>query len=240
MLASVAGDLAAWFAAVGTVGTLVWLVYNFARGERRRRAEHVRAQASKIAYWPELEGDREVRFVVRNTGELPVYEAVLVTSDTLLQRVRNLAIGTLPPGDTRRSVPAEDVTADSDKLRVTLANKPDWFSSGLWFTDGDGLRWVRDPLGGLGQVQARSLKGRQVRVLDAVYELSDDGERAVEVAAIAAGSRMSARVTARHLDQLRRSGLVRIHVERPDETWWRLTGAGAGAARRHRDVPSDF
>jgi hypothetical protein len=152
MQASIAGDTAAWFAAVGTVGTPIFLVYDFVGRERQDRAERVRSAASKVAYWPELEGERTVRFVVRNAGELPVYEALVVTNDVILGAVRNLLVGTLPPGESTRLVPAEDVdNVDPDELRVTLRNKPEFLSQGLYFTDGGGRRWRRDSKGALAQ-----------------------------------------------------------------------------------------
>ena len=229
-LASVAGDIAAWFAAIGTVGTLLWLVFERVRRQEEARELAFRAQASKIVYWPVLLPDGALEFIVRNAGELPVYDAVLVSDDVFLASARNLVIGVLPPGDTHRSVPQEDL-GDRDKLRFGLSQSAGVLSRGLWFTDGQGVRWIRDSSGSLAEA-SRVLVKRDLRVLRGLYAVSDDGNRAAQVASIAREAGIRQRTAERRLARLRAHGLVRIHVSKPAETWWRLTSAGEANAKK--------
>ena len=117
------------------------------------------------------------------------------------------------------------MSANPDKLRFLLTQQAAIFSHGLWFTDGEGVRWIRDPSGSLAEADLR-LPRLDARVLRGLHALSDDGERAAEVDAIAHQARISRRIASRQLEVLRERGLVRVHVSKPGETWWRLTAAG--------------
>lgn len=239
ILTSLAGDLAAWFAAIGTVGTLLWLVFEHLKRQEDVRTEKLRAQASKIAYWAEVRPDGGLEFVVRNAGDLPAYGALIVSRDTILASARNLVTGTLPPGETRRRVPDEDVEAvDLDKLGLALNHDPGLISSSLSFTDAEGVKWVRDASGALAEGSVK-LSKLDARVVQGLYDLSDDGEQAAELVSIARQARIFKHLVAARLNHLRHRGLVSVQVAKRGETWWRLTAAGARTARARQDGGAD-
>jgi hypothetical protein len=136
-----------------------------AEEERKARAETEKSQqAGKVAGWygsweadqPDPLGPPEYEAwgaILRNGSDLPVFDLRVSfcvdpgTGASWRSGVRWTSsaddLKVLPPGDMRAQIRADIRTQE---LQRTL--KPDWLIS-IEFTDAAGVRWVREPRGGL-------------------------------------------------------------------------------------------
>ena len=162
MLASTARDIAAWLAAVGTVGALLVSLLLVRSNLIDRRRE----QASLVAsWWSDLTQESEgyvVSYLVGNGSRQPVYDVVLNAALGVRGTfVRQL--GTLAPGETR----LVKVLAGG----APRSNAED--SPGLGFTDSAGRVWQRDHRG---RLNTPSSKDRALLYLEdsGAYESIED------------------------------------------------------------------
>ncbi len=134
---------AAWFSAIGTVGTLVVAVWQLFSGARKDRKARRQSQAEKLTAW--VDETDEFQILSNRSGN-PVYDAVLTF--------------VIKDGDGRRSPVGQDRS-----YRHTFRTVPpgDWqflFPEGwrgmhaypgveLAFRDAAGHSWIRGPRGEL-------------------------------------------------------------------------------------------
>lgn len=130
-----------WIAAIGTVGAFIagGLLLRRDTDDRRRR------DARGVSAWLDW-GDAETRngsFVVRNWGDVPVYDVIARTSLPGRTEQDFVRIDMLRPGEQR-----EDDTGtmldgcDAAQVGYNVGAE-------LMFTDGSGHRWFRDTRGRL-------------------------------------------------------------------------------------------
>jgi len=77
------GDLATWFAAVGTVAAFFLAFWQLGTDRRRRRKERVEEQARKVSAWVAKEAPSKVKgqpprawIAVQNNSSEPIYEVI--------------------------------------------------------------------------------------------------------------------------------------------------------------------
>lgn len=141
--------LAAWLAAIGTVGTLGYALWQIADERERRRLSGEREQADRVAAWctgtENVDGQALVVDVCcRNASHLPVHDVALVVypdGDWRNSRVsvKRDDLGAVGPGCTT-SVPVRfDGPLTHDLGRHTPV--------AVEFTDARSRRWIRTPDG---------------------------------------------------------------------------------------------
>ncbi|MEJ2862549.1 hypothetical protein [Actinomycetospora flava] len=87
------GNLPAWVAAIGTVGTLTAAVLVIDRERQDRR----RAQAEKVGCWVSLSEPAGFELKISNTSDLPVHEAGVVLKSATSAGAYGFTTRTIPP-----------------------------------------------------------------------------------------------------------------------------------------------
>lgn len=142
--------LAAWLAAIGTVGTLGYALWQIADERTRRRRASEREQANRVSAWctgtQHLVGEGlHVSVSCRNASDLPIY---------------NVAVVVYPDGDWKQA--ALSVKRELATMGLEEAQEVDVFYAGpvmhnlgrdtpvgVTFTDAGGTHWSREPDGAL-------------------------------------------------------------------------------------------
>ena len=129
--------------AIGTVGTAAVAAVVLLRDQHdRRRTSRLidRQQASKITAWVSDDvSARETLFEISNMSDLPAFDFVILTADSSIAKIANLAMGALSPKETfsdRRPYLATQDWGSNRRRPVPVA-----------FFDANGRRWLRDGLG---------------------------------------------------------------------------------------------
>jgi hypothetical protein len=131
-----AGSAADWFAAVGTVGTLVFAVMLFWRGRELER----RRDADAFVSWRDSTqvGDHWLDAVmVRNVGNRPILNAVVITAE---KDARRRYVGEL------LEPPHNHTVFESNDSALSAPQAPRGELIILAFIDSNGQRWYRSLL----------------------------------------------------------------------------------------------
>jgi hypothetical protein len=163
------GTLPDWLAGVGTVGTLAFSLWLFARQQADRRL----AQAQMVSAWPTAPeptptgGGVIFAVKVKNASTEPVYDvrATMVPYDS--PHADNPEAATGQVGTTTVRMPilpgGEELESGVDPIRTGILPG----AVGLSFTDAQGIRWQRLPSGVLREhperLASRSRVGLAVR-----------------------------------------------------------------------------
>lgn len=164
-----ASDILGAIGTVGAFGVALWLL----RGElvaRRLHDEDRRRRDARMvaAWWDDEVGPDGFRVwvAVRNAGETPIYETVILVGPAIQPApypepyggAVGVHFGMIPPGDTA----AKDIPVSSVELDIeSEIPDQDGFYRGGWvelvFTDSDGRHWRRTRTGELVPRKSRSI-----------------------------------------------------------------------------------
>jgi len=162
----VLGDLPTWIAAIAAIvaGTIAYRVYKIESGRDQRAALSARsAQASQIAAWYGLNEDDQWGGFLRNRSELPVFNVITnfkhlnpdkPDAPESIISIYSVVMSVLPPA-ADKFIPLDETVI---KL-LGLSRKPHIFSATqhsyieVYFTDANGIRWLRSREGQLTEPQ---------------------------------------------------------------------------------------
>ena len=103
-------DVADWFSAIGTVGTLIVAIWKLTSGAKKDRDDRRRHQAQQLTAWVDETNGLQI---VSNRSGMPVYDAVLTFTINVSdgrqaptgEEYYQHAFHTLPPGDWQLPCP---------------------------------------------------------------------------------------------------------------------------------------
>jgi hypothetical protein len=140
------GDVPAWGAAIGTVGTLIAVLVQMNADRKARRARDRRSQAVHVSAWPDLRPRKGDSLILVNHSDEPIYEVVVTAVPIKGMAAKGEHAGdkapfmTVPPGRWR--MPMSDEWAGMYAMPgVEIA-----------FTDAAGAHWIRRGTGRLEEI----------------------------------------------------------------------------------------
>jgi hypothetical protein len=166
------GNLAEWFAAVGTVATLgvsLWVLRTELRNSREERQRTRRHQAHSIASWIDgnqntdllMVGGGELEVCVRNASSSPISNCVTFAYHPVAEEKWDFSgvatntpfeyvVGQLPPGATERVTISREWL---DPARIVGTG----LTTAVRFTDANGVHWMRSVQGELLELESLPL-----------------------------------------------------------------------------------